>query len=396
MTERLYYRDAYLLSFEAHITGVGETADGYYTVLDRSAFYPTSGGQQCDHGHLSDIEINDVTESREGEVRHLSAAPVGEVGMMVVGKIDVARRRRHRQQHTAQHILSQVFIKLYGHATVSVHLGEEYGAVELETPALTPEQLTSAELMANEFVLENHPVKILFVEGEELGALPLRKVPEREGPVRVVQTGQFDWSACGGTHCAGTAEVGMIKIVGQEKLRGHALVKFLAGEQALEDYHQRFAVTSGLASDMTCHVQDLPGKVARLQAENKDLRQTLLGLYRELLPQRAEMLAAAAEAVGSTKLACAAIDVPDPKIAAQLATAVADRIAGVALLLTDKRVFLATSAVSGFEAGKLARQLGEKCNLKGGGSKTAAQLGGADPESLNEYRRVLVDLLGSD
>ncbi|UCG60846.1 MAG: alanyl-tRNA editing protein, partial [Candidatus Zixiibacteriota bacterium] len=243
MTRRLYYSDPDLVEFDAVITSTGNHEDLCYTQLDQSAFYPTSGGQLHDTGRLNNTEVVDVIERPDGEVWHLSRHPVGEAGAAVHGTIDRERRRRHQQQHTAQHILSHTLVKLFDFATVSVHLGEDYGTIEIDAGAITPEQLTELQTHARRIVDENVAVEILTVDADEIDTVPLRRETRRSGPIRVIKVGELDWSACGGTHCRSTAEVGLIRITGAEKIRGHALIKFLAGRQVASDYDMRFDVT---------------------------------------------------------------------------------------------------------------------------------------------------------
>jgi alanyl-tRNA synthetase len=384
-----------LLEFDATIISSVEQDGCFVTILDRSAFYPTSGGQQFDTGLLNGVAILDVIEA-DNEVLHISLTPVGKVGESVHGAVDPNRRRTHRQQHTAQHILSQSFIKLYGFETVSVHLGDEYGAIELDRVSIDPSQLDQVERYVNDIVSIAWLVEILFVSGPELDRIPLRKVPSREGEIRVIKIGEFDYSACGGTHCNKTSEVGLIKIIGWEKLRAHALVKFLAGTQALEDYRLRFDVTDTLTRAYTCGISDLAGKIDKLANENKALRKEVGILQKELLPVRAQELSASAEDVSGVKLACRVIDTMDAATACQLGMAVADRIGGIALLVAEGKLLLTVAANGGQHAGEIAGKLSALLGLKGGGSSRAAQLGGADPTKLQEYRAALLSLIGHE
>ena len=332
MTERLYYRDSSLLKFEATIVEQGEHEGKTYTVLDKSAFYPTSGGQLHDTGTLNGIAITDVIETDDDQIWHISDKPVGKIGDTVRGVIDKDRRYIHRQMHTAQHILSQAFIRLYGYETVSVHLGREYAAVELDAKQVSPEQMISAEQMVQEIIGANYPVEILFPDEDEAANLPLRKVPMREGTIRVIRIGDFDWSACGGTHCSSTAEVVVLKITGVEKIRGRSLVKFLVGRQALDDYHNRFSVTSHLSHQFTCHVNDLVDKVDKLTADNNNMRKEITRLQKELMPVWAEELAAEAQTFGAYQVVCREMELSDDHHARQLAGLVAGRIDGVVFL----------------------------------------------------------------
>ena len=393
MTERLYYNDSLLLEFDATIIEQGQHQEQRYTVLDRSAFYPTSGGQMHDTGTLNDVAISDVIENESSQVWHLSADPVGRVGETVHGVVDEQRRRLHCRMHTAQHLLSQVFVQLQDAATVSVHLGAEYAAVELDVDQLSAQQLTAAELKTRRVIDSNYLVEIMSVDAEQAKQLPLRRVPQRTGNLRIIRIGEFDWSACGGTHCRNTAEVGAFKIIGVEKIRGRSLVKFLSGQQALADYDERFLATDRMSRQLTCHVKDLPNRLEKQAGENSDLRREITRLHKELLPYRAEQLAARQEMCGPWPLVCCALTAPDNRNAPQLAAQVAERVEGLAMLLTGDRLLVAVSPVCRLDAGDLTRQLCRQAGLKGGGNRLLAQAGGVHQQQLSRYRDILKEIL---
>ena len=212
-------------------------------------------------------------------------------GDRVSGRVDEKRRWDNRQKHTAQHILSQAFIRLFEFESVSVHLGEEYAAIELSSGELSRAQMNEAEDEANRIILENMPVSINVVSSDQAAQLPLRKIPQREDNIRIIQIGDYDWSACGGTHCLSTAEVGIIKIVGSERIRDHSVVRFLAGGQAFSDYKDRYEITDSLSRHLTCAVSDLPDKFDKQTVEVKLLRKQITQMQKELLPSKVAELA---------------------------------------------------------------------------------------------------------
>src|SRR5690606_21066253 len=220
MTRRLYYDDAYLRAFDAHVAEV--SADGRRVYLDRTAFYPTSGGQPHDTGELAGVRVVDVVD--EGDrIAHVLAEPVALApGARVEGRIEWERRFDHMQQHTGQHLLSAVFAELYGFETVSVHFGAESSTIDLATATLAAGQIEAAEARANALVWEDRAVAVSYEHAAE--AAGLRKRPDREGPLRIVSIDGVDRSACGGTHVRGTAEIGPVLIRGVERVRGDARV----------------------------------------------------------------------------------------------------------------------------------------------------------------------------
>ena len=393
MTERLYYRDPTVLEFDATVLSQTERDGKWHTVLDRSAFYPTSGGQSHDTGTLNGVRVDEVIESDDNRVVHISAQPVAAEGEKVHGVVDRGRRLRHRQLHTAQHILSQVFVRFCGYNTVSVHLGEEYGAVELDTGLIEQSQLVAAEQAAQEVIESGLPVDILFVDSAEAEHLPLRRPPRRRGTIRVIRIGDFDWSACGGTHCTNTSEVGLLKICAVDRIRGHSLVKFLAGRQAWNDYRIRFDVTSRLTRHFTCHVSHLPEKLEKLAVEVRGLQEKLAKLQLEALPRKVDEIVAQASNCGRFQLCIAQLDISDERVAVRLAARVAERIRGVAVMHVSGRLLLAVAEGSGLDAGELTRRFCKACGLKGGGGKTLGQIGGVSENLIPRCREIIAELL---
>src|SRR5207248_1258434 len=205
MTDRLYYTDPYLREFDATVQRVETRGGRALVTLDRTAFYPTSGGQPFDTGTLGDLPIVDVVDDEhDGSVKHVveNAADV-RVGQTVHGVIDWPRRFDHMQQHSGQHVLSAAFDKLFGVRTVSFHLGAAVSTIDLARE-MTAAEIAAAETGANRVVWEDRPVSIRFADAEEAARLPLRKEPARGGVLRLIEVEGFDLSACGGTHVART------------------------------------------------------------------------------------------------------------------------------------------------------------------------------------------------
>lgn len=231
MTERLYYTDSHLTEFEATLRSAATGADGRTTVvLDRTAFYPTSGGQPFDLGTINGTPVLDVVDGEDGSILHVVASPI-EPGP-VHGVIDRVRRLDHMQQHTGQHVLSAAFDRVLGVPTVSFHMGAESATIDLarEVSAI---EIARAEAEANRIVWSDRPVTVRFVEPEEAARLPLRKESRREGTLRLVEVEEFDLSACGGTHVTRTGAIGIIAIGAAERFRGGSRVEFFCGGRAL-------------------------------------------------------------------------------------------------------------------------------------------------------------------
>ena len=283
--ERIYYDEPATLQFTAEVTAIREVArvDGrqvWQIALDRTAFYPTSGGQPHDTGKLTatarsgaslDVPITDVEEDDAGEVWHTTSKPLQE-GTAVHGAVDAARRRDHMQQHSGQHLLSAILLRDFNAKTVSFHLGEDVSTIDLEGPALDNTQLAAAQGMANDIIASALPFSVRYVDQLEaeamLAAGMLRKLPPRAGRIRVVEIpGGIDTNACGGTHVASTAEIGPLLLRGTEHVRGALRVSFVCGARAMHAAGHDFRMLRTLAQSLSTGVDSIAGSVERMQTE---------------------------------------------------------------------------------------------------------------------------------
>jgi alanyl-tRNA synthetase len=244
-TVRPYFDDPYTTAFAATLVRERTDARGRWVELERSWFYPTGGGQECDLGTIGAAAVADVEEDADGAVWHLladptpGAGPAPAVGETVPATIDAGRRLGNRQQHTGQHVLSQAFDRLLGAETVSSRLGEFEGTIDLDRPDLTWDDVARVEEAANAIVFSDRPVSSIVVQPADLDAYPLRKPPKVEGAVRLIVVPDWDASPCGGTHCTRTGEIGPIKVRRWEKWKGGVRVEFVCGMRALADHQDR-------------------------------------------------------------------------------------------------------------------------------------------------------------
>src|SRR5882724_6144003 len=315
MTERLYYHDPFLYEFEGQITEVVPAAEinGRHGVfLDRTAFYPTSGGQVHDTGWISlespsdpaKLRVTEVVEAEDGRVVHyLEADKPPERGTRIRGLIDPARRRDHMQQHSGQHVLSAAFIRLFDMPTVSFHMGDDYCSIDLESPALRAQQVEQAELLANQIVQENRPVEIKFVTQEEAQNLGLRKAPRTDkDELRLIDIQEFDLSACGGTHVRGTGQIGCILLRKTERVRQGWRVEFACGQRAVSTARHDFNTLTEAAALFSGHIWDVPQQVRKSVEEIRAVRKSSEHLLEELAELQAARLLAEATTVGGRKL----------------------------------------------------------------------------------------------
>lgn len=291
--------DAYRHAFTARVVSLRPAPESggarVGVVLDRTAFYPTSGGQPHDIGSLAGLPVVDVVDADE-EVIHVLEGPVPdgrlEVGAEVEGDVEWARRFDHMQQHTAQHLLSAVFLQVLGADTMSVHLGES-STLDLDVPTCDAGDLRRVEEAANQIVFESRPVTVRFVDSPAADALGLRRPPRRTGPLRIVEIAGSDRSACGGTHVRSTSEIGLVLIKRWERTRGRARVEFLAGWRAIRDYQWKHALVSDWSTRLTVSDRELGDALERLARDAQDGARALEAARKRLLGyEAAERLAA--------------------------------------------------------------------------------------------------------
>ena len=386
MTDRLYYTDPYLRAFDATIIAVARRDGRMALTLDRTAFYPTSGGQPFDTGTLGGLRIVDVVDEDDGSIAHIIELTTQNseltTGDAVHGEIAWARRFDHMQQHTGQHVLSAAFDKLFGVRTVSFHLGAVLSTIDLARE-MTPAEITAAENEANRIVWEDRPVAIRFADAEEAARLPLRKEPARGGTLRLIDVEGFDLSACGGTHVARTGGIGVIAVASWERFKGGQRLEFVCGGRALGGYRLlRDAVTASVRL-LSVLPEELPAGIERLQGEAKEQKRAIAGLQTDLARYRADELAAAAEEVrlgadGTVKLVARALDA-DANGLKSLATAIAARPGLLIALVsntTPALVVIARSSDVAISAQQLLATLTAEFGGRGGGRAEMAQGGG--------------------
>jgi alanyl-tRNA synthetase len=377
VTERIYYTDPTCVEFDATVVSASAIDGRSLAVLDRTAFYPTSGGQPYDTGSLGDTQVIDVVDLDDGTIGHVVSAPLAE-GARVRGRVDWARRFDHMQQHTGQHILSAAFDRLHRARTVGFHLGAVLSTLDLDK-VLGAEALAAAESEASRIVWEDRPVLIRFATPEEAAAMTFRKEPTRSGPLRVIEIEDFDMSACGGTHVARAGQVGAVALRSWEKFRGGMRLEFVCGGRALREFRILRDAVSGSLRSLSVAPQDLPSAIEGAQAENRDLRRTIRDLGERLAVHEAAGLVQRARQVGSARVVVEALDGWDQAGLKALASAAASQPGVVAALLSSgdpALVVIARAPGIGLDAAAALKALLERFGGKGGGKAELAQGGG--------------------
>lgn len=382
-TARLYYTDAYLTEFTARVA----TIDGTRVQLDRSAFYPTSGGQQFDTGTLAGIPVVDVIDEGDN-VTHVLAAPAPfTAGDTVAGVVDRARRFDHMQQHTGQHLLSALFDDACRAPTVSVHFGDATCTLDVDA-VLAHNDAVQVEARANVVVAENRPVTVSFEDAAT--AAGLRKPSERPGTLRIVTIEGLDRSACGGTHVRATGEIGPVLIRRLEKYKTLTRVEFLCGRRAVARARTDYDALAGMAASLTAGIDELPALVASnadtlraLQSERRKLAETLA-------TYRARELHAATTP-GPDGVRRIVVESPSPDELRALAHAVAamERAVFIGACASPPTVMLSASPDSGVRAGATLKASLAAHGGRGGGNDTMAQGTVADANAISAIVAVL-------
>ena len=383
MTERLYYTDSMMRSFSAQVVARRETDPGPAVQLDRTAFYPTSGGQPFDTGTLDDISVLDVWEEEGGEIWHrVERLPAGDT---VRGEIDWERRFDHMQQHSGQHLLSGAFMRVLRAPTISFHLGSEESFIDLDFPELDWEQVFRVEAEVNRVIWEDKPMEVHIVDQEEIHRIPLRRPPQVSGKIRVIWIRDYDAVPCGGTHVTHTGAVGLVKVTRIEHYKGGMRVGFVCGKRALHDYQRVLRSLQQASADLSVHTSELEDAVGRLQEEVKQARRTVRAAQVELAAMEAEHLWAAASEQGGVRRVVAHLPEHTFEQALALASQLCSRSGTLALLAVSEAkgtrlVCQRSDDLCQTNAAAILLRAAEALGGRGGGTPTQAQ-GGAPAQA---------------
>jgi len=401
-TERLYYNDSHLIEFEARVVDVTERVSGWTAVvLDRTAFYPTGGGQPSDTGTLNGSRVVECIDDGERGVLHVVQGFNPARDTIVAGRIDWARRLDHMQQHTGQHILSQAFINLFRAPTKSFRVLDVSCEIDIELNNPSTETIERAVELANNVVWEDRAITIHNVSAAEAAALPLRKEPSREGELRLIEIEGFDLTPCGGTHAYRTGEVGMIAMRSWERAKGLTRVEFVAGTRALADYRRANKSARDVAALFSCGRDDVWQHAAQLVEENKELRRQVRALEEVAAGVEAEKLFfSAVPQTDGTRVVAHVFAAHDGEFLKKVAHDLIAHPKTIALLGSQEegvaKLVFARSADAPGDMNALMREACVLLDGRGGGKPDMAQGGGKNVAKLQEaIDRVVAILNGT-
>jgi len=379
MTDRLYYRDSFLTEFDARVLSSTPSGARHVVRLDRTAFYPDSGGQPFDTGRLGPATVLEVSEDDSGEILHITDSPLPEGP--VHGAIDWPRRFDHMQQHSGQHLLSAIFLDFFGYQTVSFHLGREISAIDLAAPGIPPEQLVRIEQRVNEIIFEDRPVTVRFGTREELAAAGVRKEVQRDGILRAIEIEGVELQPCGGTHVSRTGQIGLILLRKCEKQKGNWRVEFVCGGRALAVAREDRRLLLESARTLGGAPADLPMLVARASEDRRQGDRQRKDLQSRLAAFEARQFWDQAPAAGDApRIVRRILDPADADYLRLLASRIVEYGPGVALLaaLPGGHVVFAQSPGLPGDISALLRSALAAVAGKGGGTRDFAQ--GSCPE----------------
>lgn len=380
MTERLYYTDSYTAHFDARVLERLTANDCPAVILDRTYFYPASGGQPHDTGILNTIPVIDVTaRESDGAVLHILTEPLREEH--VQAQIDWARRFDHMQHHTGQHILTQAFVQAASAHTVGFHLSGESVTIDLDRGALTNAEVDAAEDLANRIVWENRVVTARLREADDVEDVRIRKLPRHlltEG-LRVIDIDGFDVTACGGTHVARTGEIGLIKVLRLEKRGGKTRVEFRCGARALAEFREKLDAASRVAAALDCRVNEAPVMLNKLRDDYRALSAALKTATGQLIEYEAVALASQAVMRGRLRVVARSFwgrDSAEVRLLAGRLAANPDTVALLGCSGEKAMLFFARSANVDADMGALLKAALTELGGRGGGQPAFAQGGG--------------------
>jgi alanyl-tRNA synthetase len=389
VTRRLYYTDSMRLTFEATVRACEPRQDHFEILLDQTTFYPTSGGQPFDTGTLNGHPVLDVLDRDDGEVAHVVATPMA-VGTPVAGEVHWSRRFDHMQQHSGQHVLSAAFDRVLSVRTLSFHLGAERSTIDVARE-VSRDEIARAEDEANSVVWDDRPVQVRFAAPEDTAGLALRKPSDRAGELRLIEIGDFDLSACGGTHVPTTGRIGMIAVAGWERFKGGSRIEFVCGTRALRSYRDFRNITSEAARLLSVRGADLGASIERLQNEARQGSKVVDRLEEELSGYRAQALTARAETINGIAVVLTVQAERDIAALKRLATAIVANPRAIALVIGEGQpapVVIARSGDVRFDAGDWLKRATQTLGGRGGGRPEHAQGGiAAAPDAIVTFAR---------
>lgn len=370
MQNRQYYLHPYQTEYSTEVITSNGVEGQYHVVLANTVFYPEGGGQPADRGLINDIPVLHVYETADQQIVHILPQDPGQGEVLC--RLDWQRRFYHMQHHTGQHLLSAVFYRKYNVQTMGFHLSEQYATLDLDIAVLTPELLTAAEQEVNRLVQQNLPVKIYFISAAECQQHALlRKQPQVDSDIRIVEIDNYDAVPCCGTHVANTGEIGLIKVIKTEKVRGMTRLYYRCGQEAYRDYQFKHDLVTNLANIFSSSDQDVLDRVMAELERKSELERELKNVKQQLFRYEANGLVAQAKGRVIIHYLDADADIDSAQILIKEILALGHFLV---LVSVGNRVFLSHNLEDDLDCGALVKTHASEYGGRGGGKKDFAQV----------------------
>lgn len=399
MTEKLYYKDAFLKEFEADIVSYTKEDGEYNLVLNKTAFYPEGGGQPADRGKIADSKVKYVYEEND-EIHHVvDKLPENKNNLKC--QIDWDRRFDLMQQHTGQHVLSALIDDLYNAKTVGFHLGKNQVTVDTDIE-LSREELKETEEKANELIYKNININAEIPNENKLKNMPLRKDPVVDDDIRIVKIDKVDTIPCGGTHLKKTGQIGILSIIDHEKYKDGTRIVFLCGKRALADYRFKNDIIAENRNLLGVQNNDINSEIVRLKNELDQKEKNIKELKDELLDFKVEKIVEAKPKFKDYKIINRIFENEDYSDLRFMANKLVEYDNTIVILGHKKgdtaRLILGKAAnIEKLDMNELITKVLKIIDGNGGGHEFFAQGGGSNPDKLSEatelaYQKIMNNL----
>lgn len=383
--EKIYYENPYEKEFIAKIEDIKEIGGKFHVVLDRTAFFPSGGGQSADRGNIDSHAVIDVYEE-EGIIYHVTDKKPIKINR-VKCQINWSRRFDGMQQHSAQHVLSGCFYTLLNANTTAIHIGEEISTIDIEG-ILTDDDIRKVERYANTIIQDAIEIEALTPSKKELKKLKIRRaLPNTNEDIRILKIGDLDMNACCGVHVKSTMDLRFIKIKKFEKYKGNTRIEYLAGERATNDALTRDEFARKILKYLNASEIDALEKMEALSSKINDLKSQLVIYKEQTSKYEVEKMIESAKVVSGKYVVSNIFDNMDLKYVTKLASSITetdDKIAFLALRNDGKinMVFAASKNITNINIGSILKDTITLVDGKGGGSAYLAQGAGKDNGNL--------------
>lgn len=384
--EKLYYENPYQSSFTTEVINVIQKENKYHIELSETCFYPEGGGQPSDTGYINGAPVTYVYE-KDNKIYHIVDVKPLKIHN-VKCSIDFNKRYNYMQQHLGQHILSACISDLFNATTIGFHLGINSTSIDLDK-VVDSNELKNAEKKANDIVLSNIKVEVLYPTKSELKKFSLKKIPVKAGEkIRIVKIADIDVNPCCGIHPSSTIEVQLIKVTKFEKYKAGIRVEFICGQRAVSDYVLKYDAIEKMSKLLSCNNTTVLSEVERLTGELNRALTEKRALKAEVAEYEVQNMLTGAPKVANIRVLKNIYDNVDLKYVNMLATKLVSSSNVIVLFgvkYQDKAnlLFMCSKDLKIIRMDSLLKDAITLIDGNGGGSEFSAQGGGKNNNNLD-------------